>query len=109
MGVLQQQDIEFSPALPFVNRTAVTTLGMGRIETIWLHFDEEFWESDAAIWHTVGADVSIRTWINLRPATGENVLVGIVGGEAAADFADLDDTAALESAMAALAVYAPAV
>ncbi|MDQ0727174.1 monoamine oxidase [Microbacterium sp. W4I20] len=82
---------------------------MGRIETIWLHFDEEFWESDAAIWHTVGADVSIRTWINLRPATGENVLVGIVGGEAAADFADLDDTAALESAMAALAVYAPAV
>lgn len=109
LGVLQQQDIEFSPALPFVNRTAIRSLGMGRIETIWLRFDEEFWESDAAIWHTVGADVSIRTWINLRPATGENVLVGIVGGEAAADFADLDDTAALESAMAALAVYAPAV
>ncbi|WP_435748808.1 FAD-dependent oxidoreductase [Microbacterium sp. PMB16] len=108
LGVLQEQDIEFSPALPFVNRTAITALGMGRIETIWLRFDEEFGDSDAAIWHTVGADVSIRTWINLRPATGENVLVGIVGGDEAAEFAELDDTAALESAMASLAVYAPA-
>lgn len=105
LGVLQEQDIEFDPPLPFVNRNAITALGMGRIEAIWLNFDEAFWDTDAAVWHTVGADVAIRTWINLRPATGENILVGIVGGEAAEEFAALDDTAALESALAALAVY----
>jgi monoamine oxidase len=107
LGVLQEQDLEFDPPLPFVNRTAIGTLGMGRIETIWLKFDEPFWDTDAAIWHTVGADVGIRTWINLRPATGENILVGIVGGAAAEEFADLDDTEALESAMESLAIYAP--
>lgn len=48
----------------------------------------------------------IRTWVNLRPATGENVLVGIVGGKAAEDFAALDDEAALEAALASLTVYA---
>lgn len=106
LGVLQEQDLEFDPPLPFSNRNAIGSLGMGRIETIWLQFDEAFWDADAAIWHTVGADVGIRTWINLRPATGENILVGIVGGAAAEEFAALDDTAALESALASLAIYA---
>ncbi|MCK2035318.1 FAD-dependent oxidoreductase [Microbacterium sp. SSW1-49] len=106
LGVLQQQGIEFEPPLPFANRGAITALGMGAIETIWLRFDEPFGESDAALWHTVGGDALIRTWVNLRPATGENVLVGIVGGQAAEDFAALDDDAALEAALASLTVYA---
>lgn len=106
LGVLQEQDLEFDPPLPFGTRNAIGALGMGRIETIWLQFDEAFWDADEAIWHTVGADVGIRTWINLRPATGENVLVGIVGGAAAEEFAALDDTEALESALASLAIYA---
>lgn len=106
LGVLQQQDIDFVPPLPFSTRNAIGALGMGRIECIWLRFDEPFGDSDAAIWHSVGADVDIRTWINLRPATGENVLVGLVGGEAAGAFADLDDTAAAESALRSLALYA---
>lgn len=106
LGVLQQQGIEFDPPLPFANRGAITALGMGAIETIWLRFDEQFGESDAALWHTVGGDALIRTWVNLRPATGENVLVGIVGGKAAEDFAALDDDAALDAALASLTVYA---
>lgn len=107
LGVLQEQDLEFDPPLPFSTRNAIGSLGMGHIETIWLQFDEPFWDADAAVWHTVGADVGIRTWINLRPATGENILVGVVGGDAAEEFSALDDTEALESALASLAVYAP--
>lgn len=106
LGVLQQQGIEFDPPLPFANRGAITALGMGAIETIWLRFDEPFGESDAALWHTVGGDALIRTWVNLRPATGENVLVGIVGGAAAEEFAALDDDAALDAALASLTIYA---
>lgn len=106
LGVLQQQGIEFDPPLPFANRGAITALGMGAIETIWMRFDEPFGESDAALWHTVGGDAMIRTWVNLRPATGENVLVGIVGGTAAEDFAALDDDAAIDAALASLTVYA---
>lgn len=105
LGVLQDRAIEFDPPLPFSNRGAISALGMGAIETVWLRWDEPFWENEEAIWHSVGADVAIPTWINLRPATGENVLVGIVGGSAAADFAALDEDDALDAALASLALY----
>lgn len=103
--MLQDRSIEFDPPLPFSNRGAISALGMGAIETVWLRWDEPFWENDEAIWHSVGADVAIATWINLRPATGENVLVGIVGGAAAAEFAKLDEDEAIEAALASLALY----
>ncbi|PRB14808.1 FAD-dependent oxidoreductase [Microbacterium sp. MYb62] len=105
LGVLQDRSIEFDPPLPFSNRGAVSALGMGAIETVWLRWDEPFWDDEHAIWHAVGADVVIPTWINLRPATGENVLVGIVGGAAAAEFAGLDEEEAIEAALASLALY----
>ncbi|WP_318387289.1 FAD-dependent oxidoreductase [Microbacterium maritypicum] len=105
LGVLQDRSIEFDPPLPFSNRGAVSALGMGAIETVWLRWDEPFWENEEAIWHAVGADAVIPTWINLRPATGENVLVGIVGGAAAAEFAKLDEDEAIEAALASLALY----
>lgn len=105
LGVLQDRSIEFDPPLPFSNRGAVSALGMGAIETVWLRWDEPFWDDEEAIWHAVGSDVQIPTWINLRPATGENVLVGIVGGAAAAQFAELDEAAAIEAALSSLELY----
>lgn len=108
LGVLQDEGIEFEPPLPFPHRGAIADLGMGRLETIWLRYDEAFWRTDAVLWHVVGGDAAIRTWINLEPVTGEPVLVGRLGGEAAAEFAQLDDAAALQSALASLAPFAAA-
>ncbi|MEU4013844.1 FAD-dependent oxidoreductase [Microbacterium sp. NPDC028030] len=105
LGVLQDRSIEFDPPLPFSNRGAIAALGMGAIETVWLRWDEPFWENEEAIWHAVGGDGLIPTWINLRPATGENVLVGIVGGAAAAELAQLDEDEAIEAALASLSLY----
>ncbi|WP_244632640.1 MULTISPECIES: FAD-dependent oxidoreductase [unclassified Microbacterium] len=105
LGVLQDRSIEFEPPLPFSNRGAIAALGMGAIETVWLRWEEAFWDSEETIWHAVGADVAIATWINLRPATGENVLVGIVGGAAAAELAQLDEDEAIEAALASLSLY----
>lgn len=105
LGVLQSEGIEFSPALPFGHRGAIAALGMGRIETVWLRFEEPLVESEAEIWHVVGGDALIRTWLNLAPATGEAVLVGVVGGDAAEEFAALDDDGVLEAAIASLAPF----
>lgn len=118
LGVLQREGIEFSPALPFAHRGAINALGMGHIETIWMRYDEPFWDTEATIWHAVGdgqADggltpanmVSVRTWINLLPVTGANLLVGIVGGDDAEKFAELDEEAALLSALTSLEVFLP--
>lgn len=122
LGVLKGEGLQFAPALPFGHRGAIAELGMGRIETVWLRFDDPLIaatpeaedeteddaaaaESDATLWHVVGGDALIRTWINLAPATGENVVVGIVGGEAANTFAELSEQKALEAAIASLAPF----
>jgi len=105
LGVLQSDGIEFAPKLPFAQRGAIADLGMGFIETVWLRFDEPLIDTDAAIWHAVGGEQKIRTWVNLAAITGDAVVVGIVGGADAADFAALDDAAAQAAAMAALAPF----
>ena len=106
LGVLKDEGIEFEPPLPFSHRGAIAALGMGDVETIWLRFDD-VWDTDAAFWHVVGGDAVIRSWINLAPATGENILVGRVGGEAARAFAQLSDDEALAAALASLAWFLP--
>jgi monoamine oxidase len=107
LGVLQSDRIEFSPPLPFAHRGAINALGVGHIETIWLRYEEPFWETDATIWHTVGGDQTVRTWINLQPATGDGILVGIVGGDAAETFGEFDDQGALLEALTSLAPFLP--
>ena len=107
LGVLQQQGIEFAPPLPFAQRGAVAALGSGFVESVWLRFEEPFWATDAAIWQVIGGDARIRTWLNLAPVTGEAVLVGIVGGPAAAEFAALDEEEALLAARESLAFFLP--
>lgn len=114
LGVLQGKGLEFAPALPFAQRGAIAELGMGRIETVWMRFDESPFaatapeDPDAAVptvWHVVGGDALIRTWFDLSAETGDSVVVGILGGDAAGEFAELDDQKALEAAIASLAPF----
>ncbi|MDR2321279.1 MAG: FAD-dependent oxidoreductase [Microbacterium sp.] len=91
LGVLQHQAIEFAPPLPFGHRGAIAALASGYVETVWAQFDEAFWKVDADLWHVVGGDGPIRTWLNLQPVTGRPVLVGLVGGPDAEAFAKLGD------------------
>lgn len=102
LGVLQHGGIEFNPALPFPHRGAISELAMGHIETVWLRFDEQFWDTEATIWHLVDGEPTVRTWFNLHPVTGENVLVGMIGGAAAVEFAELGEGEAVAAAVASL-------
>ncbi|MGB4136392.1 MAG: FAD-dependent oxidoreductase, partial [Microbacterium sp.] len=107
LGVLQHQGIEFDPVLPFAHRGAIAALGSGFVEAVWLRFDEKFWTVDAQLWHVVGGDGPIRTWLNLQPVTGEPVLVGLVGGPDAEAFAGLGDDDAEAAVLGSLAFFAP--
>ena len=107
LGVLQQQGIEFAPALPFSHRGAIAALASGFLETVWMRFDEPFWDAEQAIWHVVGGDGLIRTWINLLPATGEPVLIGLVGGVEAEQLSALSERDARAAARQSLAFFAP--
>jgi predicted NAD/FAD-dependent oxidoreductase len=106
LGVLQKQGIEFAPALPFSHRGAISALASGFVETVWMRFDEAFWDTEATVWHVVGGDAMIRTWLNLQPFTGEPVLVGLVGGAEAEQFAELSERDATVAARASLVFFA---
>ncbi|MBS1675442.1 MAG: FAD-dependent oxidoreductase [Actinobacteria bacterium] len=108
LGALQHNAIEFAPPLPFPHRTAITALGSGYAETVWLRFDSVFWNVDADLWHVVGGDGPIRTWLNLQPVTGAPVLVGLVGGPEAEAFAKLSDGDAEATARSSLRYFVAA-
>jgi monoamine oxidase len=106
LGVLKDQGLAFDPALPFAQRAAVADLGFGDADVVWLRFDEAFWDTDAVVWSVLGGDLPIADWINLEPLTGEPILVGMVGAQAATDLAGLDEadfSAALTRSLAPFA------
>jgi len=105
LGVLKGGGIEFDPLLPFAHRAAITDLGFGAVETVWLRFEEPFWTTEATAWTLLGTDDVVSQWLNLMPITGEPILVGFAGGDGAAAFTELDDTALTQAAMQSLAPF----
>lgn len=105
LGVLKSGLIRFSPALPLAKNRAVSILGMGALDRIWLRFDEPFWDTEATVLSTVGLDTPVAHWVNLLPMTGEAVLVATLAAEHARAVAALDDTAALAAVLPSLEPY----
>ncbi|QHC57386.1 NAD(P)/FAD-dependent oxidoreductase [Rathayibacter sp. VKM Ac-2760] len=111
IGVLQSDAIVFDPPLPFAHRTAISALGSGLAETLWLRFDEPFWDTDPSIparWSLVGSSEGITEWLNLEPVTGEAVLVGLVGADQVLSLQSLSDDELLVVAQSALTPFAVA-
>jgi len=107
LGVLQRDVIEFDPPLPFSHRGAIAALGMGTLDKIWLRFDEPFWNTDAALWTTVGDDtLDFRVWVNMMPLTNEPILVGFISGEHALALAKVGDTEFTDAALRSLEPFA---
>jgi hypothetical protein len=123
LGVLQSNSIEFTPPLPFAHRGAISALSMGTQDKVILRFRRPFWSTDATVWTVIADDVTeftqaptptpspdprettaplLQLWYNLEPLTGEPILVGIVGGEAALRMAELSDDEVLAAALASL-------
>ncbi|MCU1402875.1 MAG: oxidoreductase [Microbacteriaceae bacterium] len=106
LGVLKKETLKFNPLLPFAHRTAIAALGFGTVDSIWLKFDKPFWSTDAAVWNLVGTADDITTWYNLEQITGDPVLVGLVGGDAALRVAKLDEAQLVASALTSLRPFA---
>jgi len=91
VGVLKEQVIDFDPVLPLTHRGALNDLSVGDIELVRMEFETAFWSTDATWWVREDDDEVIRLWVNLQPATGRPVLLGLVAGERARELAELND------------------
>ncbi|WP_162243192.1 MULTISPECIES: flavin monoamine oxidase family protein [unclassified Leifsonia] len=93
LGVLKSGSVVFEPELPLPKARAVSILGMGDSDRVWLRFDEPFWNTEATVWSTIAAGSPVGLWVNLLPDTGYPVLVGTVAAGEAARLAVIDDDA----------------
>ena len=106
LGVLKTDALEFEPPLPFEHRGAIAALGMGVLDKVWLRFEEPFWDSEATLWSVVGGDTGFQSWVNLKPLTGEAVLMGEVAADDAVRLAELSDGDFMKAALQSLESFA---
>ncbi len=113
LGVLKRAaadgGIAFDPPLPDAQATALARLAMGLLDKVWLRWDEPWWSADALMWtRATRTPGSYIEWFNLEPATGEAVLLGLIGGDRAREWADRSDDEVRAAAMANLQAFADA-
>ena len=104
IGVLRTDTITFDPPLPLLHQRAISTIGMGAVDLVWLAFDEPFWrstpdgsaEGEPNVLTLVGATPTVAAWLDLGTDPRRPVLVGMLAAEHARRVAELDDDAALE-------------
>ncbi|MFB2582851.1 FAD-dependent oxidoreductase [Herbiconiux sp. P15] len=105
IGVLQAGTIEFAPELPESTTSAIEELGMGSLEQLWLRFDEPFWSTEATVLSVVDETSEIAEWINLMPATGQAILIGLTAADDVAVALKQNDQEFLEAALQTLVPF----
>ena len=88
LGVLKQRTIKFSPELPQWKNEAIDRLGFGKLDKVFLQFNEVFWD-DSVDFFGAARGMTEETrgccfmfW-NIHRFSGTPILAALVSGEAA--------------------------
>ncbi|WP_159942433.1 MULTISPECIES: NAD(P)/FAD-dependent oxidoreductase [unclassified Nocardiopsis] len=102
LGVLKAGEVEFDPPLPEDKAEAVRRLGSGRLEKLFLRFDEVFWGDAEVLVHLGTEEGAWFHWYAGQRVLGAPILVSRNGGRPARFLAGMDDADVVEHAMASL-------
>lgn len=92
LGVLKAGSIKFEPPLPDSKNDAIDSIGFGLLDKVWFVFEEAFWTEDSLMWNIAAdAGAPYREWFNLLPVIGRPVLLSLVGGPVAREWAQRSD------------------
>ncbi len=108
IGVLQAGTIEFAPELPDATLASIEALGMGTLEQLWLRFDEPFWSTEATVLSVIDETSEIAEWVNLLPATGQPILVGLTAADDVPVTLKQSDDEFIEAALRSLVPFVDA-
>ena len=110
LGVLKNGDIAFSPPLPKRKVDAITKLGMGTLDKVYLQYEEVFWDRDTTWIITPENGLpegQFNQWLNLYPYIGKPVIVAFNGAQPALDLSKLSDSEVLKRAQQTLEMAYP--
>ncbi|MEM9178824.1 MAG: FAD-dependent oxidoreductase [Pseudomonadota bacterium] len=105
LGVLKKDMVTFSPPLPAPKQDAISRLGMGLLDKLYLQFDDVFWDADAS-WielpETGLPRGQFNQWLNIYKYTGAPVLMAFNGATPARTLSELSDDVFVARALMAL-------
>ncbi|MGB0901805.1 FAD-dependent oxidoreductase [Halocynthiibacter sp.] len=94
LGVLKRDIVTFSPPLPADKQAAISKLGMGTLDKLYLRYDQPFWDEDTTWIATPENGLpqgQFNQWLNLYKYIGEPIIMGFNGGPPALQLAQLSD------------------
>ena len=105
LGVLKQGAVQFIPPLPQEKRKAISRLGMGTLDKVYLLYDRPFWDEDIS-WIITGENGLqqgyFNQWLNLYKYLGTPIILAFNGGTPALQLSSLSDNAIIEMAQQTL-------
>lgn len=103
LGVLKARDLQFDPPLPARAQQAISTLGVGLLNKVFLRYGERAWPSGATL-GVVGAPLAETVAaIDLHQVTGEPIVAAFVGGDYARRLEQSGQAATLRAVTSVLA------
>lgn len=102
LGVLKQNSIQFNPPLPESKRAAISALGMGLLNKVYLRFPEVFWDEVEIIGYMSQRRGEWAEWLNMEPITGQPIIMAFNAGSFARQTESWSDAQIIEGAMSAL-------
>ena len=102
LGVLKAGQVDFEPGLPGEKSGAIERLGNGRLEKLFLRFDQVFWGDAEVLVHLGTESGTWFHWYAAQRALGAPVLICRNGGRAARFLKGMEEGEAVEHAMASI-------
>ena len=103
LGVLQAGDIAFDPPLGPERLGAISRLGMGTLDKLYLRFDDVFWDAGTERLGHVGTPRRwFAEWYNFAVYADAPILLGFNAGSAAEELAERSDDELVAIAMRVL-------
>jgi monoamine oxidase len=102
LGVLKSNRITFSPTLTRAKRAAISRLGVGTVNKLYLGFRDRFWDDRDAIGYQSANRGQWSLWMDLEHIVGEPVLVAFNAAAYGKDVERLTDQETIDAAMRVL-------
>jgi monoamine oxidase len=105
LGVLQNQDVVFTPKLPLSKQNAIAKLGMGVLNKCYLRFPRVFW-SDKMDWleYIPAQQGEWSEWVSFKRAANQPVLLGFNAGNQGREIETWSNEQIVASAMKTLRI-----
>lgn len=103
LGVLKKGVIKFTPSLPSSYTSAISRLGMGLLNKLYLRFPYKFWNNQEQLLGYIGLEKGRwAEWYDLQHVTNQPILLGFNAASFAATAEAYTDQQTVASAMSVL-------